>query len=93
MVYIILIILGYFLFRFVMTVVVPVFRATKMVRREFAKAQESFRAGSGYPGDSQSGYSGGPGFGPKVYPSDAQHGRKNPNWDKMGDYIDFEEVN
>jgi hypothetical protein len=92
MLYLILIILGYFLFRFIMTVVVPVFRATKMVRREFAKAQETFRGGNGYPGDSQSGFGGGPGFGPQVYPGNTQSGRKDPNWDKMGDYIDFEEV-
>lgn len=92
MLYLILIILGYFLFRFIMTVVVPVFRATKMVRREFVKAQETFRSGNGYPDDSQSGFGGGPGFGPQVYPGNAQHGRKDPNWDKMGDYIDFEEV-
>ena len=65
---IVLFLVGYFLFRLIFNVVVPVTRTVRMVRREFAH-QETPR--------------------PETPPADV---KKTPNWDKMGDYIDFEEV-
>ena len=71
-----LLILGFFLFRLIINVVLPVMRTVRDVRREFVHQTQPT-----------------PGPTPKPGPSSPAGGHKSkPNWDKMGDYIDFEEV-
>jgi hypothetical protein len=82
-----LLIMGYFLFRLIFNLVLPIVRATRMVRSQFAQTQEDIRRG-------QTGATSGPKSGgrpPHANPGGAGTG-PTPNWDKMGDYIDFEEV-
>jgi hypothetical protein len=78
--YIFLIIVAYFAYRLLVGLVLPLLRAGRLVRQEFAK-QHSEQA----PGTPPEGHFGSPGghFG---------SARTKPDWDKMGDYIDFEEV-
>jgi hypothetical protein len=71
-----LLIVGFFLFRLIVNVVLPVMRTIRHVRNEFVHQAPPT-----------------PGATPKPSPSSPAGGpRSKPNWDKMGDYIDFEEV-
>lgn len=73
--FIFLLALGFFLFRLIVNVVLPVMRTVRVVHRAF----------------DQQGQQGRP-AGPQPSPSSPAGGKSKPNWDKMGDYIDFEEV-
>lgn len=73
--YFFLLILGFFLFRLFVNVVLPVIRTVRQVRRQFVH-QEANREQSM----------------PKPGPASPAGTKSQPNWDKMGDYIDFEEV-
>ncbi len=79
--YILLAILGYILYRLIFNLILPIVRSTRMVREQFAQMQDDLHR----PGQT----------GPKPAPNPAKGSAGNhaaPNWDKMGDYIDFEEV-
>jgi hypothetical protein len=75
--YLFLFILGYFVFRLVANFILPVLRTVRVVRREFARHQADASAGTGAAAQR---------------PNPPAGGKPTPNWDKMGDYIDFEEV-
>lgn len=70
--YFLLLILGYFLFRLIFNLILPIIRSTRVIRQGFAHMHEETR--------------------PKPTPPPNAHKNASPNWDKMGDYIDFEEV-
>lgn len=76
--YILLLILGYCLYKLIFSLVIPFARTYRVIRRGFAQMQEEARP------QQQQHWNGAPkaGGAPK----------RTPNWDKMGDYIDFEEV-
>lgn len=79
--YVVLFLVGYFFFRLISNVILPVMRTVRVVRREFQEqgqgGQDAQRRSNGnsQPGNGQPGQQ-----------------KNSPNWDKMGDYIDFEEV-
>jgi hypothetical protein len=75
--YLFLFILGYFIFKLVTNFILPVMRTVRVVRKEFAQHQADANTV--------------PGTGPQR-PNPPAGGKPTPNWDKMGDYIDFEEV-
>ncbi|TDW99794.1 hypothetical protein [Dinghuibacter silviterrae] len=75
--YFFLLILGFFLFSLIVRVVLPVMRTVRQVRRQFAHQQAAHQHTTATP---------------KPGPSSPAGTKTNPNWDKMGDYIDFEEV-
>lgn len=87
----------YVLYRFIFNFVVPIARTTRQVKQQFRNMQEMHQqaqdgqAGYGQPGYEQgqaAGYrQGQPGQG-------AQAGaqQRKPNSDKVGEYIDFEEI-
>jgi hypothetical protein len=76
-------ILGYCLYKLIFNLILPIVRSTRVIRQGFSRMQEEM-----HPGQDRTG--------PKPTPS--PHARTSsgkapsPNWDKMGDYIDFEEV-
>jgi hypothetical protein len=75
--YFFLIILGFFLFRLIVSVVLPITRTVRQVRREFAHQQAAHQQASATP---------------KPGPASPAGTKAQPNWDKLGDYIDFEDV-
>jgi hypothetical protein len=78
--YLALFLVGYFFFKLISGVVLPVMRTVRVVRREFNQQQQ----GPMGPGTA-------PRYGNNAGPAQTDD-KKAPNWDKMGDYIDFEEV-
>jgi hypothetical protein len=81
--YFLLLILGYFLFRLIFNLILPIIRSTRVIRQGFARMQEEMNPGQDAPGPK-----------PSRPPHAGQHPGRNPspNWVKMGDYIDFVEV-
>jgi lipopolysaccharide export LptBFGC system permease protein LptF len=84
----------YVLYRFIFNFVVPVARTTRQVRQQFRNMQEMHEqtARSGQNGSGQDGYA----QGQHGYGQGAQAGagaqQRKPNSDKVGEYIDFEEI-
>jgi len=66
----------YVLYRFIFNFVVPVARTTRQVRQQFRSMQEG--AGQSYNEESRR--------------NEAPPPERKPNTDKVGEYIDFEEV-
>jgi len=80
-------ILGYFLFRLIFNLILPIVRSTKAVRQQFARMQEEARPGQGAAGHQGASQNRG-----SAQSASGAAPKPTPNWDKMGDYIDFEEV-
>jgi lipopolysaccharide export LptBFGC system permease protein LptF len=84
----------YVLYRFIFNFVVPVARTTRQVRQQFRNMQEMHEqaARSGQNGFGQDAYA----QGQHGYGQGAQAGagaqQRKPNSDKVGEYIDFEEI-
>lgn len=80
----------YVLYRFIFNFVVPIARTTRQVRQQFRNMQEMHdqqqNAGQGYYQGSTGPQSGG------AQSEAASAGERKPNSNKMGEYIDFEEV-
>jgi hypothetical protein len=66
----------YVLYRFIFNFVVPIARTTRQVRQQFRNMQEG--AGQSYNEESRR--------------NEAPTPERKPNTDKVGEYIDFEEV-
>jgi len=71
----------YVLYRFIFNFVVPIARTTRQVRQQFRNMQDMHeQQGQPYSGQ-----------GPQTTQAGATQQRK-PNSDKVGEYIDFEEI-
>jgi hypothetical protein len=73
----------YVLYRFIFNFVVPIARTTRQVRQQFRNMQEQ-QTGQGYQG--------GPQANADANTQPTGEGGRKPNTDKVGEYIDFEEV-
>ena len=73
----------YILFKVVFDVIVPIFRVTQRVRRQFNDISEHMQGKA----DSQPA-----GYSPRQHPPAPSRPAQEPNKAKSGDYIDFEEV-
>ena len=89
----------YVLYRFIFNFVVPIARTTRQVRQQFRNMQDLHEQaqggqnGYGQAGQGQAaGYGQGqPGSGQRAQ-TDAGAQQRRPNSDKVGEYIDFEEI-
>jgi hypothetical protein len=93
--YLLLFLVGYFFFRLISNVILPVMRTVRVVRQEFHRQADGTQEGPMGPGGGTMGRGaagGRQGYGQNGNAPNPQSPKSAPNWDKMGDYIDFEEV-